>query len=93
MCINRDVMFLLLFFSFWIAIEKLRLSKEDDVLRENAKEIFQEFVTPSGAHVIKFQSSLVRGMEEFVYGGFHIYCVCNCQFIIRSKPLITSMSI
>lgn len=54
-------------FSFWVATEKLRLMKLPD-LQSSADQIFQEYVTPSAAKVIKFESRLVRGMEEFIYG-------------------------
>eukprot|EP00111_Clytia_hemisphaerica_P018148 TCONS_00053694-protein len=53
--------------SFWIGVEKLRMMDPVDLV-SNALDIFQEYVTPSAIHVIKFDTHLVRGMEEFIYG-------------------------
>jgi len=53
---------------FWIAVEKLRCINAEDQ-QASASEIFQEYVTPSANKVIKFDSVMVRGMEEFVYGN------------------------
>ena len=52
---------------FWLSTEKLRLLKSPE-LQLAAQEVFQEFVTPSAAKLIKMDSSLVRGMEELIYG-------------------------
>ncbi|XP_065670461.1 sorting nexin-25 isoform X2 [Hydra vulgaris] len=52
----------------WIAIEKFRLTPISKQL-QSANEIFQEYVTPSADKAIKFNSKLVRGMEEFIYGN------------------------
>ena len=41
-------------------------------LISNALDIFQEYVTPSAINVIKFDTHLVRGMEEFIYGEFFL---------------------
>ena len=54
-------------FSFWIATEKLRYMDSENV-HESASKIFNEFITPSAPKVIKFDSVMVRAMEEYVYG-------------------------
>ncbi|XP_057312986.1 sorting nexin-25-like [Hydractinia symbiolongicarpus] len=70
--------------SFWVATEKLRLMKLPD-LQSSADQIFQEYVTPSAAKVIKFESRLVRGMEEFIYGNGSPEYFYEAQKIVYDK--------
>ena len=50
-----------------MAIEHLRLTGPNASL-EAAGEIFQTYITPSAEKVVKLDTRLVRGMEDYLYG-------------------------
>ena len=70
--------------SFWIGVEKLR-KMELNILRSSAYEIFQDYVTPSADKVIKLDTQLVRGMEEFIYGELCYFLVTQPAKTLKSS--------
>ena len=53
--------------SFWMAVENLKLVKHSE-LHNSAKEIYQVYVAPSSEKSVMLDTTLIRGMEQYLYG-------------------------
>lgn len=64
--------------SFWMAVENLKLVKHTE-LHKSAQEIYQVYVAPSSDKSVMLDTTLVRGMEQYLYGTYGLQAFFEAQ--------------
>ncbi|XP_074620762.1 sorting nexin-25-like isoform X1 [Acropora palmata] len=64
--------------SFWMAVENLKLVKPTE-LHKSAQEIYEVYVAPSSDKSVKLDTTLIRGMEQFLNGTHGLQAFFEAQ--------------
>lgn len=64
--------------SFWMAVENLKLVKHTE-LDKSAQEIYQVYVAPSSDKSVKLDTTLIRGMEQYLNGTHGLQAFFDAQ--------------
>ena len=65
-------------FSFWMAVENLKLVKHTE-LHRSAEEIYQVYVVPSSDKSVMLDTTLIRGMEQYLQGTHGLQAFFEAQ--------------
>ncbi|KAL9971473.1 hypothetical protein ACROYT_G017639 [Oculina patagonica] len=64
--------------SFWMAVENLKLVKHNE-LHKSAQEIYQVYVVPSSDKSVMLDTTLIRGMEQYLQGTHGLQAFFEAQ--------------
>ena len=92
-CFHYPVIFFF-HFSFWMAVENLKLVKHTE-LHKSAQEIYQVYVVPSSDKSVMLDTTLIRGMEQYLQGTYGLQAFFEAQKRAYKKnfcsPLLNSL--